>query len=279
MAIKTSTKLKKVVPALVPAPLPLPLTQVRQPMQKQRALVTPVQANKPQKPPKLKSPPTSSNGQRAAVNRPVDNRIAEKISPLPPPERQTKLEIVSGRHSRRRRHEKDEQALKEMARRHLSYEVKMLRELADALQGKGVGPRTLRNALLESFLIHYRNLYDFFYPDFPTRRRLPDDICAGDYLHNPKRWRKHRPDTNEKQRQNRERVNALLAHLTLRRLKYRNRSWHDRKMAGIIEELLQEFLRELPRERRTWFRAVIAKKPVIAEHEKPQIHRGSSEEF
>jgi hypothetical protein len=65
-------------------------------------------------------------------------------------------------------------------------------------------------------------------------------------------------------RENRERVNSLLAHLTLRRLKYKNRSWQDRKMAAVIEELLQEFLRELPRERRAWFRAVIAKKPVVA---------------
>src|SRR5947209_20630380 len=37
--------------------------------------------------------------------------------------------------------QKDEHALREMTRRHISYEVNMLRELAAALQGKGVGPR------------------------------------------------------------------------------------------------------------------------------------------
>lgn len=161
---------------------------------------------------------------------------------------------------RKRRFDKDDETLREMARRHLSYEVKMLRELADGLRGHGVGPRTMRNALLESFLIHYRNLHDFFYPDFPGRKRLPHDICAVDYLQNQKRWRKKRPDADPKLLENRERVNVLLAHLTLRRLKYNTRSWHDKKMASLIEELLQEFLRELPGERRAWFRAVMAKK-------------------
>ncbi|PYP88926.1 MAG: hypothetical protein DMG65_14460 [Candidatus Angelobacter sp. Gp1-AA117] len=156
--------------------------------------------------------------------------------------------------------QKDENGLREMALRHISYEIKMLRELADALQGKGVGPRTLNNALLESFLIHYRNLYDFFYPEFPSRKRLPHDVAASDYLPNPKQWRKRRPDLDRKRVvENRERVNCLLAHLTLRRLKYKNRSWPDRKMANTIEALIEEFVKELPRGRRPWFRSVIAR--------------------
>jgi len=147
-----------------------------------------------------------------------------------------------------------------MALRHISYEIKMLRELANALQGKGVGPRTLNNALLESFLIHYRNLYDFFYPEFPSRKRLPHDVAASDYLPNPKQWRKKRPDLDRKRVvENRERVNCLLAHLTLRRLKYRNRSWPDRKMANTIEALIEQFVKELPLQRRSWFRSVIAR--------------------
>lgn len=156
--------------------------------------------------------------------------------------------------------QKDENGLREMALRHISYEIKMLRELADALQGKGVGPRTLNNALLESFLIHYRNLYDFFYPEFPSRKRLPHDVAASDYLPNPKQWRKRRPDLDRNRVvENRERVNCLLAHLTLRRLKYKNRSWPDRKMANTIEALIEEFVKELPRGRRPWFRSVIAR--------------------
>ena len=63
----------------------------------------------------------------------------------------------------------------------------------------------------------------------------------------------------------RERVNCLLAHLTVRRLKYKNRSWPDKKMAGIIESLIEEFVKELPRHRRAWFRSVIAKTPQVTE--------------
>ena len=151
-----------------------------------------------------------------------------------------------------------------MARRHISYEIKMLRELAAALQGKGVGPRTMKNALLESFLIHYRNLYDFFYPEFPGRKRLPHDVCAFDYLPDRKHWRKSRPDVNlKKVLENRERVNCLLAHLTLRRLKYKNRSWPDEMMALTIEKLVAAFLLQLPVEKKAWFRSVIAKSAGI----------------
>lgn len=153
---------------------------------------------------------------------------------------------------------KDEQSLREMARRHISYEIKMMRELAEGLQGRGVGPRTMRNALLESFLIHYRNLFDFFYPE--NKRRLPFDIAASDYLPDRKRWRHSRPDVDMKQvAENRERVNCLLAHLSLRRLKYRNRSWPDKKMTRNVEALLDEFFSELPKKRKPWFRSVLAK--------------------
>jgi hypothetical protein len=164
------------------------------------------------------------------------------------------------------RFEKDEDTLREMARRHISYEIKMLRELSAALQGKGVGPRTMNNALLESFLIHYRNLYDFFYPE--NKRRLALDVAATDYLPGRHRWRNSRPKADMKKVvENRERVNCLLAHLTLRRLKYKNRSWPDKKMASAMEKMIEAFVHALPQARRSWFDAVIARKEVPAEVE------------
>lgn len=172
-----------------------------------------------------------------------------------------------------RRVQKDENDLREMARRHLSYEIKMLRELSAALQGKGVGPRTLNNALLESFLIHYRNLYDFFYPE--NKRRLPFDIAATDYLPAP-HWRKVRPKADIKKIvENRERVNSLLAHLSLRRLRYTTRSWPDKKMAGAIEEMVEAFIGQLPQSRKPWFASVIAKKRAgdVKDAERETRHR------
>lgn len=54
-------------------------------------------------------------------------------------------------------------------------------------------------------------------------------------------------------RSNRERVNALLAHLTYRRLRYRERNWSDRRMLRQLEELLAAFAEQLPPRRRRWF--------------------------
>lgn len=144
-----------------------------------------------------------------------------------------------------------------MARRHLGYEIKMLRETAAALQGRGIGPRSFRNALLETFLIHYRNLLDFFYAD--KRRWLQHDVKAADYVADPREWRTRRPRMDKEAASNRERVNAQLAHLTYRRLKYDQRNWSDRKMLRQIEELLDTFERQLPAHRRRWFQRALEK--------------------
>lgn len=142
-----------------------------------------------------------------------------------------------------------------MARRHLVYEIKMLRETASALRGKGIGPRSFRNAMLETFLVHYRNLFDFFYAD--TRRELAHDVSAADYVPDPKQWKERRPRIGREATGNRERVNAQLAHLTYRRLKYKQRNWSDRRMARQIEELLEAFVAQLPPSRRRWFKRAL----------------------
>ena len=148
-----------------------------------------------------------------------------------------------------------ESELMEMARRHLGYEIKMLRETAAALHGKGIGPRSFRNALLETFLIHYRNLLDFFYAD--KRRWLQHDVKAADYVGDVKQWRARRPKMDKEASSNRERVNAQLAHLTYRRLRYDQRNWSDRKMLEQIEQLLDDFVRQLPAHRRRWFQRAV----------------------
>jgi hypothetical protein len=166
--------------------------------------------------------------------------------------RPSKPELINGRPA---------DQLAEMARRHIGYEIKMLRELAAALRGEGVGPRTMRNALLESFLIHYRNLYDFFHPEL-RRHRLPGDTVATDYLPDAGRWKGRREQFDKKSSENRERVNAQLAHLTYRRLRYDTRKWPDRAMAKRMEALIDEFVRELPPSRRRWFERVIVTRPA-----------------
>jgi hypothetical protein len=156
---------------------------------------------------------------------------------------------------RRFQAERGELELAEMARRHLAYEIKMVRETANALRGNGIGPRSFRNAMLETFLIHYRNLLDFFYAD--KKRSLAHDVRAADYVIDAKRWRDRRPHMDKEATSNRERVNALLAHLTYRRLRYEERNWSDRRMLRQIEELLAAFAEQLPPRRRRWFQRAL----------------------
>jgi hypothetical protein len=152
--------------------------------------------------------------------------------------------------------ERDELQLSEMARRHLAYELKMLRETSAALRGKGIGPRSFRNAMLETFLVHYRNLLDFFYAD--QRRSLSHDVRASDFVADAKRWKARRPRLDKESSSYRERVNAQLAHLTYRRLKYNERNWPDRRMLQQIEALLATFAEQLPPRRRRWFQKALA---------------------
>jgi len=155
--------------------------------------------------------------------------------------------------------QRDELQLSEMARRHLAYEIKMVRETAQALQGKGIGPRSFRNAMLETFLIHYRNLLDFFYADH--RRSLSHDVRAQEFVADPRRWKARRPKLDQEASSNRERVNAQLAHLTYRRLKYEERQWSDRRMLRQLEELIQVFVEQLPPHRRRWFLRTMNRAP------------------
>jgi len=144
-----------------------------------------------------------------------------------------------------------------MAKRHIAFEVKMLREMASALRGGPVSPKALRNALVETFLVHYRNLYDFLFPDYPRRTRLRDDVDAGDYVPDPKQWRNHRPEWLRHYAEHRARMNTQLAHLSYKRLRYDTRSWPDQKMAHRIEAAWLDFIAQLPSERKRWFKSVV----------------------
>src|SRR5260370_26341953 len=65
----------------------------------------------------------------------------------------------------------------------------------------------LRYVLIESFVIHLRNLIDFFY----TPRREDDDVIAADFCPG---WHKSIPNTLKEAK---ERANKELSHLTLGR--------------------------------------------------------------
>lgn len=151
-----------------------------------------------------------------------------------------------------RRPPRDPKALRAMARHHVVYEINMLMEMARGLRGERVSPAALQNALLESFLIHYRNLRDFFYPELCLGDRR-DAASARDFVTNLARWRRRKGDWQDATGDERQRLNRQIAHLSWSRLKYSPRTWPTIRMTRRMAHLIRMFLEELPSTREPWF--------------------------
>ena len=61
---------------------------------------------------------------------------------------------------------------------HLHYEYSMLVSVTEFLATSRAPPSWLVSAVLESFVIHYRALYDFFY----LKAQQPDDVIAAHFF-------------------------------------------------------------------------------------------------
>jgi hypothetical protein len=112
---------------------------------------------------------------------------------------------------------------------------------------KSVQHRTVDRLVFEAFLIHFRNLLDFFY----GKRTHRNDILVSDYQSN---WVPNRPLWESTDRQ---RCNKLLAHITSDRLQYLKDGTIE--WSGLTEKHRHirtewnAFLQSLPPERLNWF--------------------------
>jgi hypothetical protein len=100
--------------------------------------------------------------------------------------------------------------LQEMAP-HLGFEIERLRFVANHqnfMDGSNHGA-----VLGESFLLHFRNLIDFFY----TPGKYPTDVVASHYTDSNSSWT---PNTPAWLKDDKERCNKLLSHLTYDRVTY-----------------------------------------------------------
>ena len=80
----------------------------------------------------------------------------------------------------------------------LRYEVSMLFRIGKLLLSKErLSPTdiglSVDNALIESFVIHFRSLYDFLY----SMRKNKDDVLAEDFFERPEDWQNLRPELSE----------------------------------------------------------------------------------
>lgn len=128
-------------------------------------------------------------------------------------------------------------ALKE----HVKYEHDMLKFTAKMLRGSSNLTAELKNALLESFLLHFRILFDFY----RNWGQLDDDMWASDFCN----WC---PVAYDKELS--ERLNKCLAHLTYARqpCAVREPPWDVKEMRKKIENWEKEFRAKLPPQFKTW---------------------------
>ena len=138
--------------------------------------------------------------------------------------------------------------LKEAAE-HVQYEINRLID-AQELLSRNLSP-ALTNLVLESFLIHVRNLDAFFY----NPRKNRNDVLAEDFYPDASEWAENRPQLPKVIKENRTRLHRSLAHLSYSRLRYtgENKKWPHDKMRTEMLKVVKEFLRYLPSDRRAWF--------------------------
>jgi len=122
-----------------------------------------------------------------------------------------------------------DQELLDFSGEHLFYEFRMFREVSNAIPCHE-GP--VKNALIESFAIHLRNLIDFFYPPEDGQIRS-DDVFAGDFFDLPEiRYLDTIPSSL---RGARERANKEISHITCKR-----KAGADAAKAWSVSDLFKE---------------------------------------
>jgi hypothetical protein len=135
---------------------------------------------------------------------------------------------------------------------HVNYEVEMLKAMTSFLcefperTAEGIWRR---NAYLESFVLHVRNLIDFLYP--PTNAK-PDDILAEHHVRDVAGWKRRCPGKTKLLQDAEARVNELAAHLTYATAQL-PKDWEFSKIQSDLWQPLQCFFTELPFERQRWF--------------------------
>lgn len=104
---------------------------------------------------------------------------------------------------------------------HVEYEVLMLQDTTRVMPFQAAG--TIQNALVESFVIHARSLYEFFW----SKGKGDDQFSAWNYVPD---WTKVRTNTLGKVPKElkdlRERANARTAHLLIDRVRLDDRAVH-----------------------------------------------------
>ena len=135
------------------------------------------------------------------------------------------------------------------ASNHLQYEYTMLLSVAQGLASGIAAQGWLANALLESFVIHFRGLLDFFNPPATLK---PDDVIAADYFDDPNKWESIKPSPlSTTLSQAKTRAHKEVAHLIYARLEVtpEQKGWAFIDIANEMHALMGLFLKHVPQNR------------------------------
>lgn len=125
----------------------------------------------------------------------------------------------------------------------LLYEKGMMFYTASSLASEQTD-HLLRNALLESFVIHARNLIAFIWSESSNS----DDVLAEDFFPDPQNWRSARPEMSTLLSESKRRVNKLAAHLTYTRLSISGaqKVWRFIDIARELQTVFELFVQSAP---------------------------------
>jgi len=150
------------------------------------------------------------------------------------------------------------------AAEHVTYELRMMTRAVALMVEHHVVQRDFDSSRLvqEAFLVHGRNLLDFFYPPLAAKA---DDMLAEDLFTDPAIWSRARPALPADVKAARPAINKLVAHLSYARRSYALPGWkwrvsllhnHVLKCATILNK-------KLPPGRRGWI--VVPRGPIAIE--------------
>jgi hypothetical protein len=135
---------------------------------------------------------------------------------------------------------------------HVQYEIDMLRNCHNFLSRLSPQQQLLINVFLESFAIHARNLFYFFYTGI--NKRTKDDIIAEDFITNKKLFRSTRTSKRELKIILKKTAKQI-AHISYYRCLYNKRTkpWKFGDLYQKLEITIEAFKKSLPTERQSWF--------------------------
>jgi hypothetical protein len=130
-----------------------------------------------------------------------------------------------------------DQELLDYSEEHVFYELEMFQAAGQTLLSRQMN-RLVLNAMIESFVIHLRNLIDFFYPD----RVQPDDVVAAEFFNGAKEWGRL-SNITPKLAACRVRANKELMHLTRKRIAGTspNKPWKVAELTCEIKHVAKKF--------------------------------------